>query len=153
MAKAQAGRIYAQIQNGRCHWIFTADGIGDTGKLPEYNEHQIQVVDVTGNVPNVGDDWTGAAFVPHVKTPEELVAEAAVAAQAALHTERQQIKADAFVQNFVAMTPAQLNAYLATKKQLPVANMAQANAQLAELWGFVEKMAMMQLVLAKREFK
>lgn len=63
MATAQDGRMYAQIINGKCHWIFTK------AELPEWNGDQIQTVDVTGSVPTVGDAWDGAAFVPPPAPP------------------------------------------------------------------------------------
>ena len=50
------GRTYAQIQNGICWWIFTS------AELPEWNNDDCPAVDVTDNVPNVGDTWDGQAF-------------------------------------------------------------------------------------------
>jgi len=54
--KAEVGRVYAQIQRGKCHWLFSAE------ELPEWNNNQCPAIDVTGNVPEVGDDWDGATF-------------------------------------------------------------------------------------------
>lgn len=54
--RAEQGRTYAQIVGGKCHWIFTA------AELPEWNNDQVPAVDVTGNVPSVGDLWDGAVF-------------------------------------------------------------------------------------------
>jgi hypothetical protein len=53
---AQENTTYAQIIDGKCHWIFTADD------LPEWNEQDIDAVDVTGLVVNVGDLFDGATF-------------------------------------------------------------------------------------------
>lgn len=64
MANAQAGKFYAVIQGGRCHKVFT---ITD---LPEWNEADIQVVDVTSAVPNEGDVYLGgSSFTPYVPPP------------------------------------------------------------------------------------
>ena len=56
MAKAQQGKTYAQVLNGKCNWIFTV------ADLPEWNDSSITVVDVTGQVVNVGDSYDGATF-------------------------------------------------------------------------------------------
>lgn len=63
MAKAQIGKTYAQIVNNRCHKVFT---ISD---LPEWNENDIQVVEVPGPVPAEGDTWNGSSFEPYVPPP------------------------------------------------------------------------------------
>lgn len=136
MAKTQAGKVYAQIVNGRCHLIFTS------AELPEYNEHHIQVVDVTSNVPSIGNDWNGSGFVPHVKTTEEFAIDTRIAEQAALRVERQQIKLDVFVQQFVTMSPAQVVAYINSN-----------GSTVASLREIVIKLALMQLSDAKEKFK
>lgn len=56
--------------------------------------------------------------------------------------ELQATKADAFVQNFIAMTPAQVETYV----QNNTANLGQTRALL-------KKMALMLLTLAKREYR
>jgi hypothetical protein len=56
--------------------------------------------------------------------------------------EKRQIKADAFVQNFIAMTPAQVEAYVENN----TGNLAQTRALL-------NKMALMLLALARREYR
>ena len=64
MAKAQQGKTYAIIDNGRCHSVSTKDD------LVEWNESHIRVVDVTGAVPSVGDVWNGgSSFSPYVPPP------------------------------------------------------------------------------------
>lgn len=63
MAKAQVGKIYAQIVNGRCHKVFT---ITD---LPEWNSSQLEVVEVIGISPTEGDIWNGTIFFPYIPTP------------------------------------------------------------------------------------
>lgn len=135
MAKAQAGKTYAVIQDGRCHWIFSSV------ELPEWNEGHIQVVEVTDNVPNVGDDWNGSAFVPHVKTSDELAATAKAVENAALNAERIALKADLAIQSFVNMIPAQVIADVA------------AISNLAEAKQAIRRLSLMLLVVAKREFK
>lgn len=59
MAKAEAGRTYAVIQDGKAHWIFTKE------QLPEWND-EMQVVDITGVQPQPleGWDYDGTAFSP-----------------------------------------------------------------------------------------
>jgi hypothetical protein len=52
------------------------------------------------------------------------------------------IKADAFVQNFIAMTPAQVETYVANN-----------TANLAQVRSLLGKMALMLLILAKREYR
>lgn len=56
MAEAQQGKIYAQVIDGKCHWLFTAQ------ELPEWNENDITVVDVSGQGVEVGDLWNGVTF-------------------------------------------------------------------------------------------
>jgi len=74
MATTIAGNTYAEIQNGRVTRTF----LGST--LPQYNASQITLVDVTGNVPNVGDVWQGgssfAPYVPPAKTQGQINSEA-----------------------------------------------------------------------------
>lgn len=56
--RAEQGKTYAQILNGKCHWIFTAED------LPEWNDDHILVVDVTGDIPSIGDVFLGGVFEP-----------------------------------------------------------------------------------------
>lgn len=56
MAEAQQGKTYAQVLDGKCHWLFTALD------LPEWNENDITVMDVTGQDVEVGDLWDGDSF-------------------------------------------------------------------------------------------
>lgn len=134
MAKAEAGKTYAQIINRRCHWLF------DHEKLPEYNENHIQAVDVTGNIPSIGDDWTGTVFIPHSKTTEELEVEAGALKEAAEKTEKQVIKTMPRVQALIAKSRADL------KNEIQSAN-------LNQLKDVVEDLAVVVHILAKREFK
>jgi hypothetical protein len=55
---AQPNKTYAQILNNQCHWIFTA------ADLPEWNNDHCPAVDVTGDIPNIGDIWNGSSFDP-----------------------------------------------------------------------------------------
>ncbi len=134
MAKTQAGKTYALIQNNRCHWIFTA------AELPEYNEQHIHAVDVTGNVPSVGDDWNGAIFIPHVKTPEELAAEAKASERAAEKAEKDVVKALPRIQAFLAKSRDDI------KTEINSAN-------LAQLKDVIEDLAIVVHILTKQEFK
>lgn len=54
--RAEAGRVYAQIIDGKCHVKFT------DAELPEWNNDQCPAVDVTGSEPDVGDLWDGMKF-------------------------------------------------------------------------------------------
>lgn len=65
---AENGKTYAQILHNKCHWIFTADD------LPEWNNEQCHAVDVTGNVPAVGDIWSGTSFAPPILTMSQTIA-------------------------------------------------------------------------------
>src|ERR1700752_866578 len=72
--QAQLGRTYAQIVNGKCHWIF------NQGLLPEWKDDAFLVVDITGANPMPQVGWihqSGATFpAPPGPTAPEL-AEAA----------------------------------------------------------------------------
>lgn len=63
MAKAEEDKVYVQIVGGKCHWVFTAD------ELPEWNDDDIQVVEVTGNVPAPGDVYENGGFVAPAPDP------------------------------------------------------------------------------------
>ena len=67
---AEEGKTYAQVVDGICHWIFTKDD------LPEWSDEQCPAVDVTGNIPNIGDVYADGVFsappqviVPWSSTP------------------------------------------------------------------------------------
>lgn len=68
MAEAKQGNTYAQVVDGRCHWIFTSDD------LPEWNENDITVVDVTGKGVKVGDLYDGTLFSAPVLDLSALIA-------------------------------------------------------------------------------
>lgn len=80
MAKAQQGKTYAQVLNGKCNWLFTAVD------LPEWNDSSITVVDVTGQTINIGDSYDGTAFhapavgLAQIKTAQLAIVGAACAA-------------------------------------------------------------------------
>jgi hypothetical protein len=66
--RAEPGRIYAEIENGAVRWVFTSE------QLPEWNEKQISVVDVTDFDPPVREHdrlqsgkHTPASEIPEVK--------------------------------------------------------------------------------------
>lgn len=63
MATADIGRTYAMIKQNICIAIFTRD------TLPEWNNDMCPAVDVTGNIPKIGDIYNGVNFV----TPTPLV--------------------------------------------------------------------------------
>lgn len=48
--KADPGKTYAQVVDGRVRWLFTAD------TLPEWNERTLVAIDVTGT-PGVAPGW------------------------------------------------------------------------------------------------
>lgn len=62
---AEEGKTYAQVINGKAHWIFTRK------ELIEWNDKDTPAVDVTGNIPNVGDSFDGVNFIsaPIVNLP------------------------------------------------------------------------------------
>lgn len=62
--KADKTKTYAQIVDGKCHWVFTWK------ELPEWNNEQVPAVDVTGNIPNEGDLYVNGVFIQAPK-PEK----------------------------------------------------------------------------------
>lgn len=71
--KAKSGKTYAQILNGKVHWVFTID------ELPEWSETHIEVVEIPSGSqrPNEGDLWNGLGFVkapPPISNKELAVA-------------------------------------------------------------------------------
>jgi len=52
--KAISGHTYAQIRAGHVHSVF------DAAELPEWNEHDIEVVDITGLDPQPAPGWYAA---------------------------------------------------------------------------------------------
>ncbi|WP_426206767.1 hypothetical protein [Pseudomonas sp. TWP3-1] len=58
--KTQKGHVYAHIQNSRVSWVFTQVD------LPEFNENDIEVVDITSLIPTpqVGWGFDAGAFSP-----------------------------------------------------------------------------------------
>jgi hypothetical protein len=61
--EAVAGRIYAQIINGKFQWKFTQ------AELPEWADDAFEVVDITdmNPMPTEGDTWNGVEFVTPVQ--------------------------------------------------------------------------------------
>ena len=86
----------------------------------------------------VGGVWTQAWTVV-AASAEEIAARQMQAADEAAATE---IKADTFVASFIAMTPAQVATYVDNN-----------TATLAAMRTVVKKMAVMLLLLARREFR
>lgn len=96
------------------------------------------VVDASKVAGPVSQWWvqgTNITIVPVPPTPEEQKAEADAQAKA-------EIKVDAFVRQFINMTPAQVSAYINTN----VTSLATAKP-------VIEKLALMVLLLARREFR
>lgn len=56
-------KTYAQILKGVVHQIFTDED------MPEWNPEHIEVVDISGQVVNVGDTWNGKKFTPPPTAP------------------------------------------------------------------------------------
>lgn len=86
MAQAVKGRVYAQIRNGKAHWIFTAED------LPEWAEgtgdFEIQTADITdlNPQPKEGWDFDGETFTPPAPPPAPVPQEVTrYQALAALH--------------------------------------------------------------------
>jgi hypothetical protein len=72
--EAVAGRIYAQIVNGKFQWQFTQ------AELPEWADDAFEVVDITDKnpMPTVGIEYSNGAFIfpaEAVKTPAEIFSE------------------------------------------------------------------------------
>lgn len=127
---AEKGKTYAQIRHSRCHWIFTSD------ELPEWNNDHCPAVDVTENVPAIGDIWNGAGFEapppPPPPSPE----------QQALLDAKAEAKADNVVQYLRDHTPAECEAYVQTN----VTDLASAKALL-------KKFAIVLCVLSKQNLR
>jgi hypothetical protein len=86
----------------------------------------------------VNGQWTQVWAMVDV-SPEE----AARRQQAAQdETDNAAVKADTFVQNFIAMTPAQVSAYVENN-----------TANLAQVRSLLTKMALMLLALARRQYR
>ncbi len=82
--------------------------------------------------------WTQAWTMVDV-SPEEAAIRQQRAADAA---DREAVKGDTFVQNFIAMTPDQVSTYI------------NANTNnLAEVRALLNKMALMMLVLARKQYR
>jgi hypothetical protein len=118
--KAVPGRVYANVQHGRCHWKFTS------AQLPEWNENHFEAVDVTGNEPDVGDVYSGGVFSPYVPTPEEVAAADAAAKNKA---DKEAAQADAVVKFLAAKSPAEVYA----KVQSDVTDLASAKVLIGKL--------------------
>jgi hypothetical protein len=82
--------------------------------------------------------WTQAWSMVDV-SPEEAAARQKRAGDAA---QREAVKVDAFVQNFIAMTPAQVTAYIEGNTN-----------NITEVRALLNKMALMLLALARREYR
>jgi hypothetical protein len=72
--EAVAGRVYAQIVNGKFQWKFTSTD------LPEWADNAFEVVDITdmNPMPTVGIEYSNGAFIfpaEAVKTPDEIFSE------------------------------------------------------------------------------
>ena len=67
--KTIENKIYALILYGKCHWIFTSN------ELPEYNENDIQVVEIDATV-RVGDIYDDSIFTsPPTTNPTDILGE------------------------------------------------------------------------------
>lgn len=86
----------------------------------------------------VGGVWTQAWAIVSASA-EEVAARQKQAADEAAAAE---IKADAFVTSFIAMTPAQVSTYVDNN-----------TANLTTMRALVKKMALMMLLMARREFR
>lgn len=56
--QSKLNTTYAQIVNGKCHWVFTS------AELPEWNEDHIEVVEILGDPPPIGAPFNGESFDP-----------------------------------------------------------------------------------------
>jgi hypothetical protein len=103
--KAQPGRTYAQIVNGRVHFTFTA------AQLPEWNEAQIDARDITGINPAPAAGWyvSGNTWSADPITPEDIADKARRDQDAA---DLAATRADALITALVTRTPAQIDAYM-----------------------------------------
>lgn len=125
--KAIPGRVYMFVMNDRARGTFTSN------ELPEWNENHFIGIDVTGNVPNIGDTWNGSTFSPYVPTPEEVAATNAADTATALYTKdllaKQQAKADALITFLIDSTPAQV----VTRVNSDITDLASARQVIAKL--------------------
>lgn len=144
---AQYPYTYAMFRDAHPDVSFPAD-VGDE-RLAEFGIHAVaptakpsfnaiteNVIEATPSL--VGGVWTQAWSVVAASAGEIAARQAAAADEAA----KTAIKADSFVGNFIAMTPAQVETYV----QNNVTNLATAKDVIA-------KMGIMLLLLARREFK
>lgn len=92
---------------------------------------------VEGTPVKVDGQWT-QVWNQEPATAEQIAERTKAAADAA---DKESVRVDSFVQNFVGMTPAQVSAYIDAN----VTNLASAKS-------VIDKLALMVLVLAKREF-
>lgn len=130
--------------------LFPAGAVPRADQLAEFNIFEVASTakpspsdPITKNVTEaaptlVGDVWTQAWTEENASAEEIANRQQATADSAAAVT----IKADTFVQNFIAMTPAEVSAYI------------DANVtDLASAKSVIEKMGIMLLLLARREFR
>lgn len=103
---------------------------------PEHNPITENVVEVTP-VQNDGV-WTQAFLVENT-TAEEIASRQKLSDD---ETSSNEIKADIFVENFIKMTPTQLSEYIDTNA-----------TTVATLRVLVKKMALMLLILARRDLR
>lgn len=105
--KAENGRIYAQVVNGRFHWRFTA------AELPEWNNDDCPAIDITDLTPQpeVGWVWNGVSFVPYQPTPGEIAAETARQQSA---TDKSATYADPLIAALAGMSRDEIKAHIDT---------------------------------------
>jgi hypothetical protein len=93
------------------------------------------------HAPLVGVDYGGYTLIEwEMEILPEIVARQLIHAQDMAEVEA--VKADSFVQSFVAMTPAQVSAYVENN-----------TANLAQVRSLLTKMALMLLALARKEYR
>lgn len=103
--KAIPGNTYAITHAGRVQQIFTA------ATLPEWNERDLDVRDITGITPPPAAGWytDGATYSANPITPEDIADKARLDQDAA---DLAATRADALITALITRTPAQIEAYI-----------------------------------------
>jgi hypothetical protein len=146
-AVAQYPYGFQQLRNDNPQVSFPSNP--DDAKLAEFGVHRVQPTaqpahdPITQNViegtPVLVDGQWSQVWTVEAATAEQIAERQRDAADAEADAE---VRADAFVANFVAMTPAQVAAYVENN-----------TATLAAMRAVLKKMAVMLLILARRELR
>ena len=113
--------------------------------MPYVERIEGKIVGLYANAqPGYAEEWLAddSPDVAAYTTAIEAIKAAEVAAEAAAKALDSAVKADTFVANFIAMTPADVEAYIQNN-----------TANLADMRALLKKMGIMLLTLAKRKLR